>query len=43
MTQTQVQILYQSYLDHDYTPDSARAVTLGSLAALAAGLAALIL
>ena len=43
MSQSQVQFLYQSYLDHDYTPDSARAVTLGSLAALAAGLAALLL
>ena len=43
MSQSQVQFLYQSYLDHDYTPDSARAVALGSLAALAAGLAALLL
>jgi len=42
MSQSQVQFLYQSYLDHDYTPDSARAVTLGSLAVLAAGLAALL-
>jgi hypothetical protein len=59
MSQTQVQALYQSYLDHDFlatpapsaraTPppkpasDGARAVALGSLAALAAGLAALLL
>ena len=41
MSQTQVQLLFRSYLDHDYTPDSARAVALGSLA-LAAGLAALL-
>ena len=43
MSQSQVQFLYQSYLDHNYMPDSARAVALGSLAALAAGLAALLL
>ena len=42
MSQSQVQFLYQSYLDHNYTPDSARAVALGSLA-LAGGLAALLL